>query len=53
MKLYYLENNEVTFKETENVLFKFTCDVLCVGAGCAGLFASMSAAREGVGCSAS
>lgn len=48
MKLYSLENGKITVSETiENFSFDKNCDILCVGAGSAGVYASDSAAREG------
>ena len=47
MILSSLENEKVTKTEVENVFFDLSCDVLCVGAGAAGVYAADAAAREG------
>lgn len=47
MKLYTLKNNNLHISEELNVDFNITCDILCVGAGTAGVYAADSAAREG------
>ena len=48
MKLYYLENNEIKSKDVADTAFDKECDILCVGAGCAGIYAAVAAAREGM-----
>ena len=47
MYISRLENGRVT-KESFNRGFDLSCDLLCVGAGCAGVYAADAAAREGV-----
>lgn len=41
------ENGKVTKKVCDTPEFEYTCNVLCVGAGSAGVYAADSAAREG------
>ena len=43
----YLENGEVKKRELDALSFDLECEVLVVGAGSAGVFASDSAARNG------
>ena len=43
----YLENGQVKKRETPSVSFDLECDVLVVGAGSAGIYASDAAARMG------
>ncbi len=43
----YLENGEVKKRKIDSPAFDYECDVLVVGAGSAGIFASDSAARMG------
>ena len=47
MELYFLKNNIAEHHPAENIRFDYTCDVLCVGAGCGGIYAADAAAREG------
>ena len=47
MILSSLENGKVIKTEARDVRFDLSCDVLCVGAGGAGVYASDAAAREG------
>lgn len=48
MRLYTLADNRIQISdELKNVDFSMSCDVLCVGAGAAGIYASESACREG------
>lgn len=48
MKLYTLVDGNINIsEELENVEFTHCCDILCVGAGSAGIFAADSAALEG------
>lgn len=46
MKLYTLKDKELKITEVSPD-FEMTCDILCVGAGAAGIFAADSAAKEG------
>lgn len=46
MKLYTLKDNSLHITESAPD-FSLTCDILCVGAGTAGVYAADSAAREG------
>ena len=47
MKILTLENGVLTESECNNPNFEYSCDVLVVGAGSAGVYAADSAAREG------
>jgi len=47
MILSTLENGKVTFSIANETSFHLTCDVLCVGAGSAGVYAADAAATEG------
>ena len=47
MILSTLENQIVTKKDCASPIFDLSCDVLCVGAGSAGVYAADSAAQEG------
>lgn len=47
MILSMLENGKVIKTICDTVRFDYTCNVLCVGAGSAGVYAADSAAREG------
>ena len=48
MQLNQVIDGVLTTKEVENISFDKQTDVLVVGAGCAGIFASLSASQEGV-----
>lgn len=47
MILYTLENGALRQSDAGQVCFERHCDILCVGAGCAGLYAACAAAEEG------
>ena len=47
MKIIRLLNGKTTIEESTWVEFDMKCQVLCVGAGCAGIYAADSAARNG------
>ena len=48
MKLYTLADGKINVsEELGNVNFSLDCDVLCIGAGAAGVYAAESSAREG------
>ena len=47
MVLYSFQDNCEKQVLVNNISFDRTCDVLCVGAGCAGIYAADAAAREG------
>lgn len=42
-----LENGVVVKKQVDTVCFDLTCDILCMGAGSAGVYLATAAAREG------
>ncbi|MBR2043025.1 MAG: FAD-dependent oxidoreductase [Clostridia bacterium] len=47
MVLSYLLNGKIIREQTNNINFDLSCDVLCVGAGAAGVYAADSAASMG------
>ena len=47
MILSYLERNLLVQREIDLSIFDIECDVLCIGAGCAGMYAALAAAKEG------
>lgn len=47
MNIGYLEQNIVKTAKIPHIDFEMSCDVLCIGAGCAGIYAADAAAREG------
>ena len=47
MTFDYLENGMRISKTVAPVTFEMSCDVLCIGVGAAGAYASIAAAREG------
>ena len=47
MILSTLENHRIIESDAPEVAFDLSCDVLCVGAGSAGIYAADAAAREG------
>ena len=47
MILSMLENGIVTKRTCDNPRFDYSCNVLCIGAGSAGVYAADAAAREG------
>ena len=47
MILSYLENNRLVRQEVGDVRFEKNCEVLCIGAGSAGIYAADAAASEG------
>ena len=42
-----LENGVVVKKQVDTICFDLTCDILCMGAGSAGVYLAAAAAREG------
>ena len=47
MKLYVNQNNKPTSLNVDDITYKYACDVLVVGAGCAGVYCAISCAQEG------
>ena len=47
MILSWIENKKLCKREIDAPIFDIECEVLCIGAGCAGMYAALAAAREG------
>ena len=47
MILSWIENKKLCEREIDAPIFDIECEVLCIGAGCAGMYAALAAAREG------
>ncbi|MBQ7387138.1 MAG: FAD-dependent oxidoreductase [Clostridia bacterium] len=47
MILSWIENGKRCEREIASPKFDVECEVLCIGAGCAGMYAALAAAREG------
>lgn len=47
MILFVNENNQIKSKKIDTPIFKYSCDVLVVGAGCSGVYCAISSATEG------
>lgn len=47
MILSWIENKKLCEREIDAPIFDVECEVLCIGAGCAGMYAALAAAREG------